>query len=211
MVSVKLVSEAGVGTVAAGVAKGKADIVLISGCDGGTGASPLTSIRHAGLPWELGLAETQQTLISNGLRDRIRVQTDEQLKTGRDVVVAAPLGAEEFGFGTTTLVTLGCVMARKCHMNTCPTGVATQDPVLRARFKGKPEYVERFMRFLAQEIRELMAQLGFRTMDEMIGHVERLERDPDVSHWKARKLDLSGLLATPQQRGEETTRRRPNS
>ncbi|MGA6994327.1 MAG: glutamate synthase large subunit, partial [Candidatus Deferrimicrobiaceae bacterium] len=171
-VSVKLVSEVGVGTVAAGVAKAKADLVLVSGHDGGTGASPLTSIKHAGLPWELGLAETQQALINNRLRDRIRVQTDGQLKTGRDLAIAALMGAEEFGFGTTVLVTLGCVLMRKCHLNTCPVGVATQDPVLRARFTGKPEYVERFFRFIAQELRERMAQLGFRTVDEMVGRVD---------------------------------------
>ena len=161
-VSVKLVAEVGVGTVASGVAKGKADLVLISGHDGGTGASPLTSIKHAGLPWELGLAETQQSLIHNRLRDRIVVQTDGQIKTGRDLAVAALLGAEQFGFGTTVLVTLGCVLMRKCHLNTCPVGVATQDPVLRAKFAGKPEFVVNFFRFIAQELREYMAELGFR-------------------------------------------------
>ena len=193
-VSVKLVSEVGVGTVAAGVAKAKADLVLISGHDGGTGASPLTSIKHAGLPWELGLAETQQALINNRLRDRIRVQTDGQLKTGRDLAIAALMGAEEFGFGTTVLVTLGCVLMRKCHLNTCPVGVATQDPVLRARFAGKPEYVERFFRFLAQELREYMARLGFRTVDEMVGRVDMLEVQPAVDHWKARGLDFRAVL-----------------
>ncbi len=196
-VSVKLVSEVGVGTVAAGVAKAKADLVLISGHDGGTGASPLTSIKHAGLPWELGLAETQQALVNNRLRDRIRVQTDGQLKTGRDIAVAALLGAEEFGFGTAVLVTLGCVLLRKCHMNTCAVGVATQDPALRAKFAGKPEYVERFFRFVAQELREHMAAMGFRTVDEMVGRVDMLEVRPAVDHWKAKGVDLSAILLAP--------------
>ena len=196
-VSVKLVSEIGVGTVAAGVAKGKADMVLISGHDGGTGASPLTSIKHVGLPWELGLAETQQTLVANRLRDRIRVQVDGQLKTGRDVAIAALLGAEEFGFGTTLLVTLGCIMIRKCHMNTCPVGIGTQDPELRKRFAGKPEYIERFFRFIAREVREIMAELGTRTVDEMIGRVDLLDVAPAITHWKARRLDFSALLAPP--------------
>jgi len=194
-VSVKLVSEVGVGTVAAGVAKARADLVLISGHDGGTGASPLTSIKHAGLPWELGLAETQHALVANGLRDRIVVQVDGQLKTGRDLAVAALLGAEEFGFGTSVLVTLGCMLLRKCHMNTCTAGVATQDPVLRARFSGKPEYVVRFFRFLAQDLREQMAELGFRTVDEMVGRTDRLEMEPAVAHWKARHLDFRALFA----------------
>jgi len=196
-VSVKLVSEVGVGTIAAGVAKGKADMVLIAGHDGGTGASPLTSIKHAGLPWELGLAETQQTLVANRLRDRLRVQTDGQLKTGRDLAIAALLGAEEFGFGTTVLVTLGCIMMRKCHMNTCPVGVATQDPELRKRFAGKPEYVERFFRFIAQELREHMAALGFRTLDEMVGRSDRLDTRLAVDHWKTKGLDFSAILAPP--------------
>ncbi len=196
-ISVKLVSEIGVGTVAAGVAKGKADMVLISGHDGGTGASPLTSIKHAGLPWELGLAETQQTLVANRLRDRTRVQADGQMKTGRDLAVAALLGAEEFGFGTTVLVTLGCIMMRKCHLNTCPVGVATQDPRLRSRFTGKPEYVERFMRFIAGELREHMAELGFRTLDEMVGRVDMLDVDSAIEHWKARGLDFSAVLRPP--------------
>jgi glutamate synthase (NADPH) large chain len=196
-VSVKLVSEIGVGTIAAGVAKGKADMVLIAGHDGGTGASPLTSIKHAGLPWELGLAETQQTLVANRLRDRIRIQVDGQLKTGRDLAVAALLGAEEFGFGTTILVTLGCVMMRKCHLNTCPVGVATQDPELRKLFTGKPEYVERFCRFVAQDLREVMAALGFRTIDEMIGRSDRLDMAAAVDHWKARGLDFRAILAAP--------------
>jgi len=194
-ISVKLVSEVGVGTVAAGVAKARANMVLIAGHDGGTGASPLTSIKHTGLPWELGLAETQQTLIRNRLRDRIRIQVDGQLKTGRDLAVAALLGAEEFGFGTTVLVALGCVMMRKCHLNTCPTGVATQDPALRAHFKGKPEHVERLMRFMARELRELMAELGFVTVEEMVGRADRLERIPKIDHWKAATLDLRPLLA----------------
>ncbi|MGE5247105.1 MAG: glutamate synthase-related protein, partial [Verrucomicrobiota bacterium] len=193
-VSVKLVSEVGVGTIAAGVAKAKADLVLISGMDGGTGASPLTSIKHCGLPWELGLAETQQALIYNRLRDRIRVQVDGQLKTGRDLAIAALMGAEEFGFGTTVLVTLGCIMMRKCHLNTCPVGVATQDPVLRSRFEGAAEYVVRFFRFIAQNLREHMAGLGFRTLDEMIGRVDMLEMEAAVEHWKARGLDFSAIL-----------------
>jgi len=202
-VSVKLVSEIGVGTVAAGVAKGGADMVLVSGHDGGTGASPLTSIKHAGLPWELGLAETQQALVANRLRDRIRVQTDGQLRTGRDLAVAALLGAEEFGFGTPVLVCLGCVMARKCHMNTCPVGVATQDPRLRERFRGRPEHVERFMRFIAEDLREVMASLGFRTVDEMVGRADRLVVEPAVEHFKARGLDFGPLLAPaePDERG----------
>jgi glutamate synthase (NADPH) large chain len=205
-VSVKLVSEIGVGTIAAGVAKGKADMVLIAGHDGGTGASPLTSIKHAGLPWELGLAETQQTLVANRLRDRIRVQTDGQLKTGRDLAVAALLGAEEFGFGTTILVTLGCIMMRKCHLNTCPVGVATQDPELRKFFTGKPEHVERFCRFMAEELREHMAALGFRTLDEMIGRADRLNMAPAINHWKARGLDFSAILAVPTGDAKTATR-----
>jgi glutamate synthase domain-containing protein 3 len=197
-VSVKLVSEVGVGTIAAGVAKGKADMVLIAGHDGGTGASPLTAIKHAGLPWELGLAETQQTLLANRLRDRIRVQVDGQLKSGRDLAVAALLGAEEFGFGSSVLVTLGCVMMRKCHLNTCPVGVATQDPALRERFAGKPEYVERFFRFMAQELREHMARLGFRSVDEMVGRVDMLDVEPAIDHWKGRGLDFSAILRPPE-------------
>ena len=196
-ISVKLVSEVGVGTVAAGVAKAHADVVLVSGYDGGTGASPLSSIKHAGLPWELGLAETHQTLMLNKLRSRIVVEVDGQLKTGRDVVIGALLGAEEFGFATAPLVTLGCVMMRVCHSNTCPAGVATQDPVLRAKFAGKPEYVVNFMRFVAQEVRELMAQLGFRTFNEMVGRVNVLEPKKAVSHWKARGLDFSNILYSP--------------
>ncbi|HWN86876.1 MAG TPA: glutamate synthase-related protein, partial [Vicinamibacterales bacterium] len=196
-ISVKLVSEVGVGTIAAGVAKAHADVVLISGHDGGTGAAPLTSIKHAGVPWELGLAETQQVLRLNGLRGRITVQTDGQLKTGRDVVVAALLGAEEFGFATAPLVVSGCVMMRVCHLNTCPVGIATQDPVLRARFTGDPAFVVNFFRFVAEEVREHMAALGFRTMDEMIGRVECLNMRPAIEHWKARGLDYSGMLHAP--------------
>ena len=197
-VHVKLVAEMGVGTVAAGVSKAKADVVLISGHDGGTGASPLTSLKHAGGPWELGLAETQQTLLLNGLRDRIVVQTDGQLKTGRDVVIAALLGAEEYGFATAPLVVSGCVMIRVCHLDTCPVGVATQNPELRKRFTGKPEFVEHFFEFVAEEVRELMAQLGFRTMAEMIGHVEALDTQAAIDHWKASGLDISPILAVPQ-------------
>ncbi len=197
-VHVKLVAEVGVGTVAAGVSKAKADVVLISGHDGGTGASPLTSLKHAGAPWELGLAETQQTLLLNGLRDRIVVQADGQLKTGRDVVIAALLGAEEFGFATAPLVVSGCVMMRVCHLDTCPVGVATQNPELRAKFSGKPEFVVNFMEYIAQEVREWMAQLGFRTIAEMIGHVEALDAKQAITHWKARGLDISPILAVPQ-------------
>jgi glutamate synthase (NADPH/NADH) large chain len=197
-VHVKLVAETGVGTVAAGVSKAKADVVLISGHDGGTGASPLTSLKHAGGPWELGLAETQQTLLLNGLRDRIVVQTDGQMKTGRDVVVAALLGAEEYGFATAPLVVSGCVMMRVCHLDTCPVGIATQNPELRSRFSGKPEFVETFFEYIATEVRELMAALGFRTMDEMIGHVEALDPRRAIEHWKASGLDISPILAVPE-------------
>ncbi len=196
-VHVKLVAEVGVGTVAAGVAKAHADVVLISGHDGGTGAAPLTSLKHAGMPWELGLAETQQTLLLNGLRDRITVQVDGQLKTGRDVVVAALLGAEEFGFATAPLVVSGCVMMRVCHLDTCPVGVATQNPELRKRFTGKPEFVETFFSYVAEEVRELLAALGFRSLDEAIGHAEMLDTRAAVDHWKASGLDLSPLLAVP--------------
>jgi glutamate synthase domain-containing protein 3 len=196
-ISVKLVSEAGVGTVAAGVAKAHADLVLISGYDGGTGASPLSSIRHAGLPWELGLAETHQTLMTTGLRSRIVVETDGQLKTGRDVAVAALLGAEEFGFATAPLVTLGCLMMRVCHLNTCPVGVATQDPRLRGNFTGKPEYVVNYMKFVAQELREIMAELGFRSVDEMVGRTDKLEPRAAIAHWKAKGVDLTPLLYQP--------------
>jgi glutamate synthase domain-containing protein 2/glutamate synthase domain-containing protein 3 len=199
-VSVKLVSEVGVGTVAAGVAKAKADHILISGDGGGTGASPLTSIKHAGLPWELGLSETQQTLVLNGLRGRIVLQTDGQIKTGRDVVIGALLGAEEFGFSTGPLIASGCIMMRVCHLNTCPVGVATQDPELRKRFAGKPEHVINFMFFVAEEAREYMAQMGFRTFNEMIGQTQMLEFQDLSSHWKARHLDLSVILHKPQPR-----------
>jgi glutamate synthase (ferredoxin) len=187
----------GVGTVAAGVAKAHADVVLISGHDGGTGASPLTSIKHAGIPWELGLAETHQVLVLNNLRSRITVETDGQLKTGRDVVVAALLGAEEFGFSTAPLVTVGCILMRVCHLNTCPVGVATQDPKLRKKFTGDANHVVNFMRFVAQEVRELMAQLGFRNLTEMVGHSEVLSMSKAVGHWKARGLDLSKILYQP--------------
>jgi glutamate synthase (ferredoxin) len=196
-ISVKLVAEVGVGTVAAGVAKAHADVVLISGHDGGTGASPLTSIKHAGAPWELGLAETHQTLLLNDLRSRIVVEVDGQLKTGRDVVIGALLGAEEFGFATAPLVSLGCIMMRVCHLNTCPVGVATQDPRLRAKFTGKPEHVVNFMRFIAQEVRELMAQLGFRTLNEMIGRTDRLGVSKAIHHYKTRGLDLSPIFYQP--------------
>jgi glutamate synthase (NADPH/NADH) large chain len=197
-VHVKLVSEVGVGTVAAGVSKAHADVVLISGHDGGTGATPLTSMKHAGAPWELGLAETQQTLLLNGLRDRIVVQVDGQLKTGRDVVIAALLGAEEFGFATAPLVVSGCVMMRVCHLDTCPVGVATQNPVLRQRFTGKPEFVENFFMFIAEEVREYMAQLGFRTVNEMVGQVSALDTTRAAEHWKAYKLDLAPVLHEPE-------------
>jgi glutamate synthase (NADPH) large chain len=196
-VSVKLVSRMGVGTVAAGVAKGNADEVLVSGYDGGTGASPLSSIKHAGVPWELGLAETQQTLVLNGLRDRIRVQTDGHLKTGRDVTIAALLGAEQFGFGTAALVSLGCIIMRKCHQGTCPVGIATQDPALRCRFAGKPEHLTRYLTFLAEEVRQYMARLGFRTMDEMIGRVDKLRTREAIEHYKARGLDFSRIFQPP--------------
>ena len=196
-ISVKLVSEVGVGTIAAGVAKAHADVVLISGYDGGTGASPQTSIQHAGLPWELGLAETHQTLVLNNLRSRIAVETDGQLKTGRDVMIAALLGAEEFGFATGPLVATGCIMMRVCHLNTCPAGIATQDPRLRAKFTGKPEQVVNFMTFIAQELRELMAQMGFRTIEEMVGRTDRLEPRKAITHWKAKGLDFSKILYQP--------------
>jgi glutamate synthase (ferredoxin) len=196
-ISVKLVAEVGVGTIAAGVAKAHADVVLISGYDGGTGASPLTSIKHAGAPWELGLAETQQTLLLNDLRSRIVVEVDGQLKTGRDVVIGALLGAEEFGFATAPLVAMGCVMMRVCHLNTCPVGVATQDPQLRKKFTGDPDHVVNFMRFIAEEVRELMAMLGYRTLAEMVGHSERLETMKAVDHYKVRGLDFSSIFYQP--------------
>ncbi|MSY17187.1 MAG: glutamate synthase large subunit, partial [Actinobacteria bacterium] len=197
-IHVKLVSEIGVGTVAAGVAKAHADVVLISGHDGGTGASPLTALKHAGAPWELGLAEVQQTLMLNGLRDRIVVQTDGQLKTGRDVVIAALLGAEEFGFATAPLVVMGCVMMRVCHLDTCPVGVATQNPILRERFTGKPEFVETFFEYIAEEVREYLAELGFRTLVEAVGHAEFLDIENAVKHWKTAGLDLAPILHVPE-------------
>ena len=200
-IHVKLVSEAGVGTVAAGVAKAHADVILISGHDGGTGASPLTSLKHAGTPWELGLAETQQTLLLNGLRDRVVVQTDGQLKTGRDVVIAALLGAEEFGFATAPLVVMGCIMMRVCHLDTCPVGVATQNPELRARFTGSPDFVVTFFEFIAEQVREHLAALGFRSLDEAIGRVDMIDARPAVDHWKASGLDLSPILHQPRVEG----------
>ena len=206
-ISVKLVAEVGVGTVAAGVAKAHADVVLISGDSGGTGASPVTSIKHAGIPWELGLAETHQVLVMNNLRSRITVQTDGQLKTGRDVVIGALLGAEEFGFATSALIVSGCIMMRVCHLNTCPVGVATQDPVLREKFSGKPEYIVNYFRMIAEEVRELMAQLGFRTVDEMVGRRDKLDTRKAIEHWKARKLDLTPVLYMPEVRENVVTRR----
>jgi glutamate synthase (NADPH/NADH) large chain len=197
-VHVKLVSEVGVGTVAAGVSKAHADVVLISGHDGGTGAAPLTSLKHAGAPWELGLAETQQTLLRNKLRDRIVVQADGQLKTGRDVIIAALLGAEEFGFASAPLVVSGCIMMRVCHLDTCPVGVATQNPELRARFSGKPEFVVTFFEFIAEEVREYLAQLGFRSLEEIVGRVDLLDAALAVDHWKASGLDLSRMLYRPE-------------
>jgi glutamate synthase domain-containing protein 2/glutamate synthase domain-containing protein 3 len=196
-IAVKLVAESGVGTVAAGVAKAHADVVLISGDTGGTGASPLSSIKHAGVPWELGLAETQQVLLLNDLRSRIRVQTDGKLQTGRDVTIAALLGAEEFGFATTPLIAMGCVMMRKCHLNTCSVGIATQDPLLRKQFQGQPEHVVNFFFFLAEQVRQYMAELGFRKFDEMVGRVDMLDFEPAVDHWKARGLDFSAILYSP--------------
>src|SRR3989475_3130732 len=196
-ISVKLVAEVGVGTVAAGVAKAHADVILISGYDGGTGASPISSIRHAGIPWELGLAETQQVLVMNDLRSRVRVQVDGKLKTGRDVAVAALLGAEEFGFSTAPLIVEGCIMMRKCHLNTCPVGVATQDPVLRKKFIGQPEHVVNFFFFVAEELRQIMAKLGFRSVKEMIGRVDKLKAQKAIDHWKAKGLDLTPLLHAP--------------
>ena len=195
-ITVKLVSEAGVGTVAAGVAKAGAQVVLISGYDGGTGAAPKSSIHNAGLPWELGLAETHQTLILNGLRNKVRIETDGKLMSGRDVAVAALLGAEEFGFATAPLVTLGCVMMRVCNLDTCPAGIATQNPKLRKRFAGKPEYVENFMRFIAEDLREYMAKLGFRSIDEMVGRSDLLKMREDLSE-KEREMDLSNILNNP--------------
>ena len=196
-ISVKLVSEIGVGTVAAGVTKAKADHLVIAGHDGGTGASPLSSIKHAGSPWELGLAETQQTLVLNRLRSRVRVQVDGQMKTGRDVVIGALLGADEFGVATAPLVVEGCIMMRKCHLNTCPVGVATQDPVLRKRFSGQPEHVVNFFFFIAEEVRELMAQLGIRSFNELIGRADLLDMKKGIAHWKAKGLDYSRIFHRP--------------
>ncbi|HYW36413.1 MAG TPA: glutamate synthase large subunit [Balneolaceae bacterium] len=203
-INVKLVSAVGVGTIAAGVSKGHADVILISGHDGGTGASPQTSIKHAGLPWELGLSESQQTLVLNNLRSRVSLETDGQIKTGRDIAIAALIGAEEFGFGTSALITLGCIMMRVCHLNTCPVGVATQDPELREKFTGDPEYVVNFMKFIARDLREYMAKLGFRSIDEMVGRVDKL-RQIETDHWKAQKLDLSPILHRPDKADEVGT------
>jgi glutamate synthase domain-containing protein 3 len=205
-VSVKLVAEVGVGTVAAGVAKGNADEVLISGHDGGTGASPLSSIKHAGCPWELGLAETQQVLVMNNLRDRIRVQVDGQMRTGRDVVIGALLGAERFGFGAVALVTFGCTLLRKCHEGACAFGIATQDPELRKRFAGKPEYLQRYMLFVAEEVRQIMAELGFRKLEDMVGRSDRLRMQRAISHWKAKGLDFSAVFYQPDTSDGRATR-----
>ena len=196
-VSVKLVSEVGVGTVAAGVSKARADHVTIAGFEGGTGASPLTSIKHAGSPWEIGLAETHQTLVLNRLRGRIAVQVDGGIRTGRDVVIGALLGADEFGFSTAPLIAAGCIMMRKCHLNTCPVGVATQDPVLRKRFTGQPEHVINYFFFVAEEVREMMAAMGYRTFDEMIGQMQMLDQRQVIEHWKAKGLDFSKLFHKP--------------
>src|SRR4026209_1084208 len=193
-INVKLVSKAGVGTIAAGVAKAKADVILISGHDGGTGASPVSSIKHAGLPWELGLAETHQTLVKNKLRSRVVVQTDGQLKTGRDIAMATLRGAEEWGVATAALIVEGCILMRVCHLNTCPVGVATQDPELRKRFTGDADHVVNFFRFITEEFREIMAELGFKTINEMVGQVDYLERRENIDHWKYSKLDLSPIL-----------------
>jgi glutamate synthase (NADPH/NADH) large chain len=207
-VHVKLVSQSGIGAVAAGVTKALADVVLISGHDGGTGASPLNSLKHAGTPWEIGLAETQQTLILNGMRDRVVVQVDGQMKTGRDVIIAALLGAEEYGFATAPLVVSGCILMRVCHLDTCPVGVATQNPELRARFSGKPEFVETFFEYLAQEVREYLAELGVRSLDEVIGHSELLDVDRALEHWKADGLDLAPVLVGPEFSDDEPRRNR---
>ena len=205
-INVKLVSEVGVGTIAAGVAKAKADVILVSGFDGGTGASPLTSLKHAGLPWELGIAEAQQTLVLNDLRSRVVLECDGQLKTGRDVAVACLLGAEEFGFATAPLVASGCIMMRKCHLNTCPVGIATQDPELRKNFKGTPEHVINFMYFVAEELREIMASLGFRTIDEMIGQSQKINAKEAIDQYKAQGLDLSSILYQPSNYHEKVIR-----
>ena len=196
-INVKLVSEVGVGTIAAGVAKAKADVILISGYDGGTGASPLTSLKHAGLPWELGIAEAQQTLVMNDLRSRIVLECDGQMKTGRDVAIACLLGAEEFGFSTAPLIASGCIMMRACHLNTCPVGIATQDPILRKNFKGKPEHVINYMHFVAEELRHIMADLGFKTVNEMVGQSQKLNMKNAINHFKAKGIDLSNILHKP--------------
>ncbi|MFM6939062.1 MAG: glutamate synthase-related protein, partial [Rhodoluna sp.] len=206
-VHVKLVSQVGIGTVAAGVAKAKADVILVSGFDGGTGASPLNSLKHAGTPWELGLAEAQQTLMLNGLRDRVSVQVDGQMKTGRDVIIAALLGAEEYGFATAPLVVEGCILMRVCHLDTCPVGIATQNPTLRSRFTGKPEFVETFFEFLAEEVREYLAALGFRSLDEAIGRVELIDVNRAIQHWKADGLDLTPILAAAPVAADSSRRR----
>jgi glutamate synthase (NADPH/NADH) large chain len=203
-VSVKLVSEVGVGTVAAGVAKARADHITISGYDGGTGASPLTSLKHAGSPWEMGLAETHQTLVLNGLRSRVALQVDGGLRTGRDVIIGALLGADEFGFSTAPLIAAGCIMMRKCHLNTCPVGVATQDPVLRKRFKGTPEHVINFFFYVAEEVRELLAEMGFTHLDQIVGNTDLLEKRALISHWKARGLDFSRMFFRPDAPAEAT-------
>lgn len=202
----KLVSQSGIGAVAAGTAKALADVILVSGHDGGTGASPVNSLKHAGTPWELGLAETQQTLMLNGMRDRVVVQVDGQMKTGRDVVIGALLGAEEFGFATAPLIVEGCIMMRVCHLDTCPVGVATQNPELRKRFSGKPEFVVNFFEFIAQEVREYLSQLGFRSIDEIVGHRELLDVDQAIEHWKASGLDLTPILVGPVFSAEEPRR-----
>ncbi|HRB18869.1 MAG TPA: glutamate synthase-related protein, partial [Chitinophagales bacterium] len=193
-INTKLVAEAGVGTVAAGVAKAKSDVILISGYDGGTGASPISSIKHAGLPWELGLAEAHQTLVKNNLRSRVILQTDGMLRTGKDIAVATLLGAEEWGIATAALVVEGCIMMRKCHLNTCPVGIATQDPILRSRFTGDPQHVINFFHFIVQDLREIMAQLGFRTINEMVGQTQILKRRNNIDHWKYKHLDLSPII-----------------
>jgi glutamate synthase (ferredoxin) len=202
-INVKLVSKVGVGTIAAGVAKAKADVILISGFDGGTGASPLTSLKHAGLPWELGLAEAQQTLVMNNLRGRVALECDGQLKTGRDVAIAALLGAEEFGFATAPLVASGCIMMRACHLNTCPVGIATQDPELRKNFKGTPEHVINYMYFVAEELRQIMASLGFRTLKEMVGQTHKINAKKAVAHYKAKGIEIASILHQPE--SEATT------
>lgn len=203
-VSVKLVSEVGVGTVAAGVAKARADHITVAGFDGGTGASPLTSLKHAGSPWEIGLAETQQTLVLNGLRSRVALQVDGGLKTGRDVIIGALLGADEFGFATAPLIAAGCIMMRKCHLNTCPVGVATQDPVLRKRFKGTAEHVINYFFFVAEEVREILASLGVRKLNDIVGASELLEKDSALAHWKANGLDFSKIFHKVEAKKEET-------